>query len=151
MSVDQQPGAEIRIRRARLRDWWRVYHAVRASFSDEYVDPFELLVALLTPWISLLVAEDGGHVVGTTMVIPNFLSSIAWIATVGVIPAYRRRGVARALMQRAEQVAERPRLRLEVYVDNPHAIDLYTSLGYRELRRQRGEGRPRMEMEKVVI
>jgi ribosomal protein S18 acetylase RimI-like enzyme len=148
LSVNAQPGATT-LRRARLNDWVRVYHAVRASFAGEPVDPFELLVALLLPWVTFLVAEAGGQIVGTTIVMPGLFNPHTWISTVGVIPAYRRRGIARELLLAAERASSRPRQRLEVYADNAGAIALYTQLGYRELRRYDGDGRRRIEMEKM--
>jgi ribosomal protein S18 acetylase RimI-like enzyme len=147
LSVESRPGAT-KLRRARLPDWWRVYRAVRASFTGEFVDPFELLVALLFPWVTFLVAEAGGRIVGTTIVMPALFGPTTWISTVGVIPAYRRRGVARELLLAAERVSSHPCLRLEVYADNAGALALYSQLGYRQLRVNTGEGRPRVEMEK---
>ena len=144
-----QPGAAVPIRRARLADWRRATRAVRASFGGEVVDSLELLVALLVPWITLLIAEEGDQVIGTTLVVPNAFSSTTWIATVGVIPTCRRRGIARALLLAAEQVSPRPRLRLEVYADNAPALALYAQLSYREVARHAGDGRVRVEMEKV--
>jgi ribosomal protein S18 acetylase RimI-like enzyme len=143
-------GSDVVIRRARVGDWGRVYRTVRASFRGELVDPLDVLVMLLLPWVRVLVAEDGGELVGTTIVIPAPLSRSALISTVGVIPAYRRQGVARALMAAAERAADGRRLRLDVYADNAAALALYRSLGYRERQRSRGRpgGRERVEMEK---
>jgi ribosomal protein S18 acetylase RimI-like enzyme len=148
LSVDAQPGA-VPLRRARLTDWVRVYRAVRASFSGEPVDPLELLVALSLPWVTFLVADSGGQIVGTTIVMPGIFAPSTWISTVGVVPGHRRRGIARELLLAAERASPRPRLRLEVYADNAGAIALYTELGYREVRRYSGESRARVEMEKM--
>jgi ribosomal protein S18 acetylase RimI-like enzyme len=125
---------------------------VRGSFSGELVDPFDLLVALLVPWVKVLVAEVEGQVVGTTIVMPSVLWPTAWVSTVGVLPAYRRRGIARALMLAAERMTSRRRLRLEVYADNAGALALYTELGYRQIRHQHSDGfsrRERLELEKT--
>jgi hypothetical protein len=55
----------------------------------------------------------------------------------GVVPTYRRRGIARAIMQELIVEAHRLGLRsvqLEVIVDNQAACDLYTSLGFKPVR-----------------
>ncbi len=55
---------------------------------------------------------------------------LVWVA-----PAYRRHGIAEALMARAEDAArERNAIGLRLYVgaDNPGAVALYTRCGYRD-------------------
>jgi ribosomal protein S18 acetylase RimI-like enzyme len=148
-AVLSQPG--VSVRRARLRDWWRIYRVVRGSFAGEFVDPVDLLVLLLIPWGHGLVAEVEGGLAGTAFVLPNPFADTAWISTVGVLPQHRRRGLARALMLAVEQITDKPCLRLDVYADNAPALTLYNGLGYREVAQHGGshlEPRRRVEMEK---
>ena len=62
-----------------------------------------------------------------------------YLLNVGVLPAFRRRGYARALLSRLIASA-RPRaefLTLEVRASNAPAIALYASLGFREIARRK--------------
>lgn len=61
----------------------------------------------------------------------------AWIGGVGVVPAERRRGTGRALMQAAQEEARArgvERIWLEVIVENTQAVALYEQLGYGHVR-----------------
>jgi ribosomal-protein-alanine N-acetyltransferase len=65
----------------------------------------------------------------------------AHITTVAVDPAYRRRGIARALMHRLLALGQEHGMScstLEVRAGNLSAIDLYKSLGYVDTARRRG-------------
>ena len=58
------------------------------------------------------------------------------ILTVGVVPAHRGKGIAKALMALITHWAKTQgstAMMLEVKVDNPEAIGLYESLGYAKL------------------
>lgn len=86
---------------------------------------------------TMLVARDGSNLIGFTQLYPSF-SSVAlkrvWILNdLFVIAAYRRRGVATALMDAAEsfvQQTEAVRIVLVTQVDNTAAQSLYESRGY---------------------
>lgn len=61
----------------------------------------------------------------------------AWVGGVGVVPAERRRGTGRRLMEALHQKARSrgvERIWLEVIVDNTGAIALYDELGYAHVR-----------------
>jgi ribosomal protein S18 acetylase RimI-like enzyme len=56
-----------------------------------------------------------------------------WVNYLAVAPAFRRRGVARALMQYVEDLLIRrgcPKLSLLVRTSNPEVVDFYRELGY---------------------
>ena len=55
---------------------------------------------------------------------------MAWIATLGVLPEYRRQGIARLLLLECEKRLNSARLRLCVRLDNAPAIRLYEQEGY---------------------
>ena len=83
--------------------------------------------------VHLLVAEEGGVLVGTTVAI--FRPPWTYVAGVGVDPGYRRRGVATQLLARAELLSgERriPFLVLDVYSSNSTARRLYAREGWTE-------------------
>jgi len=86
----------------------------------------------------LFLARHDGQLVGFVQLYPIF-SSVAlmrqWILNdLYVIPAARKRGVGRALVERARELAEATRancLTLETAVDNIPAQRLYESLGWK--------------------
>jgi GNAT superfamily N-acetyltransferase len=77
--------------------------------------------------------EEDGQVVGTSM-LQRLGTTDAWIiTTVGVLPAYRRRGIARRLLEAAlDLIRERggERAILAVIEGNLPAYELYQSLGF---------------------
>ena len=78
-----------------------------------------------------LVGTVDGELVGSVMA--GYEGHRGWVNYLAVAPRARRRGHARALMQRAEQLLlERgcPKLGLLVRNSNPDAIAFYRRLGY---------------------
>ena len=87
------------------------------------------------------VWEENGKIVGNTSLIPfrHNNQRIYLIANVSTHPDYRRKGIARALTERALQHAHEKNVDniwLHVREDNPGAIDLYTKLGFIERARR---------------
>jgi GNAT superfamily N-acetyltransferase len=81
--------------------------------------------------VRFLGAFVGKELVGTTMVV--LVRPWAYIAGVGVSPNHRRHGVARALLDRAEAIAEGGAAKtqvLDVEADNIPARRLYASRGW---------------------
>jgi ribosomal protein S18 acetylase RimI-like enzyme len=80
------------------------------------------------------VWEDAGRVVGNVSLMPAERDPGRWIlANVGVLPEYRRRGIARALVTSAIDLAARrsaDELVLQVDVRSDSARRLYESLGF---------------------
>ena len=79
----------------------------------------------------VMVAEVDSRIVG--YVNPVVDGKEAWIGGVGVVPAMRRRGVARALMRAAEKAAAdrgAETMLLEVIDGNLNALRLYEQEGY---------------------
>ena len=91
--------------------------------------------------LSGFVWEEHGKIIGNASLIYQFNlgRNIAMIANVATHPDYRRRGIGRALTERAMAAA---RLRganefwLHVRHDNPTAIKIYTDLGFTERARR---------------
>jgi GNAT superfamily N-acetyltransferase len=85
--------------------------------------------------------EENGKIIGNTSLVPfrHNKQKIYLIANVAVHPEHRRKGIARALTERAIQHAREKRVNniwLHVRDDNPEAIDLYTKLGFVERARR---------------
>jgi ribosomal-protein-alanine N-acetyltransferase len=92
------------------------------------------LVGILTlPHVIRLKVMVGGQMVGFVAGDLHRKENLAWIATIGVLPDYRRQGIGRALMQTCEQMIGDIPIRLSVRVSNLEAIHLYESLGYRTI------------------
>lgn len=103
----------------------------RSGYRDELAD---------TRHRRYVVAEDGdGGLVGWAGV--RVVADEAEILTVGVVPAARRRGIARqllaALLEHARTAGARE-VYLEVRIDNDAARTLYASEGFAELGVRRG-------------
>lgn len=79
---------------------------------------------------------ESGKLVGNLSLIPfsNRGRRLSMIANVAVHPDYRRRGIARALTKAAIEQSKRrriPELWLQARADNPAALALYTSMGFK--------------------
>ena len=91
--------------------------------------------------LSGYIWEENGVIVGNTSLVPfrHEKQRIYLIANVGVHPDYRRKGIARALTERALDHATQKKARsvwLHVRADNPGAIRMYTELGFVEWARR---------------
>ena len=98
-----------------------------------------LAAELCNPGAVFAVAELSGEVAGYAGM--NCVLDECYVDNVAVFPQYRRRGVARALMQRLITAArERSAafVTLEARTSNTGAILLYESLGFREAGRRPG-------------
>lgn len=85
--------------------------------------------------------EEGGRIVGNASLVPfrQGRQRIYLIANVAVHPQYRSRGIARRLTERALKHARDKKtdlIWLHVRDDNPQAVELYKSLGFKERARR---------------
>jgi ribosomal protein S18 acetylase RimI-like enzyme len=79
----------------------------------------------------LLVAEDGGRIIGTVMA--GYEGHRGWINYLAVEPARQRGGLGRELMAAAERLlraAGCPKINLQVRPENQAAIAFYERLGF---------------------
>ena len=74
-------------------------------------------------------AEQGGEVVGTTVVVP-YARRIAWIGMVLVDEAHRRQGIGRALLTHAIDYLEQNGVQTIALDSTPEGQPLYASLGF---------------------
>jgi ribosomal-protein-alanine N-acetyltransferase len=130
----------IELRKLKLRDLGAIEEIERASyptpwsrsmFAGELAKPSSICLAA--------VDSEQDELVGY-LIISRYVD--AWhVMNIAVAPAYRRKGIARALMERLFEVTERDARRgytLEVRVSNDAAISLYEALGFRARGIRRG-------------
>ena len=99
-------------------------------FGEDTWPLWDLIAVLTLPKIVRLKAEVDGKMVGFIAGDPHSREGVGWIATLGVLPEYRRRGIAAALLQACEQELALPNLRLSVRRSNDPALALYYKSGY---------------------
>ena len=103
----------------------RLSRLERACFGKD-AWPFLDLVAVLTfADVVRLKAVEDGQMIGFVAGDPRPSDGLAWIATIGVAPEFRRRGIGRDLLRACEAQMKEPRLRLSVRASNDGAIRLY--------------------------
>jgi ribosomal protein S18 acetylase RimI-like enzyme len=98
----------------------------------------------------IVVAEDKDALVGFVILHVEEVDAerVGYIITLDVPPEYRRRGVARILMQEAEQQAQREgcaALILHVFTGNEPAIRFYASSGFMRSHREEDFYGPSMD------
>ena len=120
--------------------------ALAKETEDHALDPAVIgpgvLAALSDPARSLyFVAEDGGRLLGQTMVTFEWSDwrngNLWWIQSVFVAPDARERGVFKALHARVVEEARAARavgLRLYVFEENARAQEVYRRLGMKDAR-----------------
>ena len=97
--------------------------------------PFLDLIAVLTfpDVVRLKAVDEAGKMVGFVAGDPRPGEGFSWIATIGVMPECRRRGIGRELLRACERQLTTPRVRLSVRASNDGAIRLYEQEGYRRV------------------
>lgn len=115
---------------------WRDLNALRRLEHECFsVDAWPLpdLVGVLTfPRIIRLKAVADRQMVGFVAGDVGSIEGIGWITTLGVLPDYRRQGIAKTLLEKCETAMGKQCIRLSVRVSNLPAIRLYHRYGYKE-------------------
>jgi ribosomal-protein-alanine N-acetyltransferase len=112
----------------------------------------ELLAALTVPGTIRLKAELNGRAVGFAIGDRRSGSELGWVASLGVHPDSRRRGVGRQLLRACEQALGTRRVRLTLRASNAVALSLYRQAGYQEVdlwRKYYRDGEDGIVMERV--
>lgn len=123
----------------------------RACFEKDAWPLFDLIAVLTFADVVRLKAVDSGQMVGFVAGDPRPADGLSWIATIGVLPEFRRRGIARQLLRACEARLKTRRVRLSVRASNAGAIRLYQLEGYRQLEIWQGyynDGEAAIVMEK---
>ncbi len=130
-------GAEFVIEPATWRDFNALRHLERVCFPLDAWPLWDLAGVLTLPNVVRLKARPAEPLDGENGAMVGFVAGdvrpaerMAWIATIGVLPEYRGRGIGGALLKACEARLTVPRVRLNVRVSNQTAIHLYQNTGY---------------------
>jgi len=123
---------------ASLRDLGPLRQLEHACFPKDAWALLDLIAVLTWPEVVRLKAIEDGQMVGFIAGDPRPAENMAWIATIGVLPECRRRGIGRALLRACEQKLTQARIRLCVRVSNEIAIEMYKQEGYLSVSTWRG-------------
>jgi ribosomal-protein-alanine N-acetyltransferase len=132
--LEGPPALSYTIEEASLRDLNALRRLERICFQQDAWGVLDLIAVLTLPDIIRLKAITHEHeMIGFIAGDPRPSKGFSWIATIGVLPKWRSRGIGRALMEACESRMTTPRIRLTVRIDNHTAIRLYESMGYRTI------------------
>jgi len=126
--TDAVPAVDIQS--ASWRDLGDVLALEKVCFEKDPWPWLDVLAALTFPETVRLKAVAGDRVVGFVVGDRRRHEGVGWIATIGVHPEYRRRGIGRRLLEACEQALATPRLCLTLRASNHGARRLYDLSGY---------------------
>lgn len=146
--------ASVSIESASLRDLTALRHLEHVCFPKDAWPLMDLIGVLTFPGVIRLKAVNNRGMVGFIAGDIRRLEGLAWIATVGVLPEYRGKGIGSALLQACEEKIRVDRIRLCVRLSNDTAIRLYERRGYTrvgEWSRYYQDGESALVMEKKKV
>jgi ribosomal protein S18 acetylase RimI-like enzyme len=118
------------------RDFTPLNQLEKVCFRSADQWPFWDLIGVLTlPGVVRFKAMLKGRLVGFIGGEREYSKQLGWITTLAVSPSYRRRGIAQALLAKAEAELDMPRVRLSVRASNLGAVRLYEVNGYEHVDR----------------
>jgi ribosomal protein S18 acetylase RimI-like enzyme len=138
---------------ASLRDLRQVMRLERACFEDDAWPVLDVISALVWPGGVRLKAVVDRRMIGLAIAEPSWSDAISMITSIGVDPAYRRRGVGSVLLAHCESMLQDEKIRLTVRADNQPAIRMYERFGYAYLTKVPNyyrDGQAGLVMEKIV-
>jgi ribosomal protein S18 acetylase RimI-like enzyme len=130
--------APVRLRKAERGDIDSLMELEHSVFATDQLTRRSLLRFLQSASAELIVAEEGGRIVGTAIVLFRQRSAVARLYSIAVAPHMGGRGIGPMLLQAAEDAALARgcrSIRLEVHETNAAAISRYRKSGYREFGR----------------
>lgn len=124
----------------------------RACFERDAWPLLDLMAVLSFPDVIRLKAVEDERMIGFVAGDKRDSQGLSWIATIAVLPEYRKQGIGRALLEACESKLTAPRVRLCLRVDNLSALRLYERQGYQRVDVWRGYYKDRADalvMEKM--
>lgn len=141
------------IQPANIFDLNALRHVESVCFPQDAWPLLDLIAVLTFPGVVRLKAVEAGQMVGFIAGDPRPSEGFSWIATLGVLPAYRGRGYGRALLEACERLLSTRRIRLSVRSSNDEAIRMYKNAGYFAIDRwghYYNDGEDALVMEKIA-
>jgi ribosomal-protein-alanine N-acetyltransferase len=117
---------------ANWRDLGTLRQLEKVCFPLDAWPLLDLIAVLSLPNIVRLKAVINDQMVGF-IAGDRKSKDLAWIATIGVLPEYRRMGIATELLAECEGLLQVGRIKLSVRRGNEAAMQLYEGLGYRRV------------------
>ncbi|MFN2112275.1 MAG: GNAT family N-acetyltransferase [Anaerolineales bacterium] len=127
------PESNIAVLPAALRDFKAVYHLEKVCFGLDAWPMLDVLGVLTIPQVIRLKAMDQEQLIGFIAADLRRTQGVAWIATLAVLPEYRRQGIGKAILGICEEHIPLPLIRLSVRQSNQPAIELYLKAGYQQV------------------
>lgn len=118
---------------ATWRDLWPIAALEKLCFGKDSWPWVEILAALILPGTIRLKAEQSGAIIGFVIGDRRARKDLGWVASIGVHPSYRRRGVGRRLLDACERNLGTQRIRLSLRRSNEQALALYRQVGYSQV------------------
>ncbi|MFZ6026941.1 MAG: GNAT family N-acetyltransferase [Chloroflexota bacterium] len=147
------PGSPFVLETATWRDLNALRQVEKACFGRDSWPLFDLLGVLTFPNTVHIKATCDGQMIGFVGGDIRRNEDVGWVATIGVLPAYRGRGIGTALLEACEQALHTRWVRLCVRVSNETAIRLYRGAGYAQTGRwpaYYNDGEDAVVMEKAL-
>jgi len=120
------------IEQATWRDLLALSELEKVCFERDAWPLIELMGVLTFPGIVRLRAVRDGQMIGFIAGDPRKRENIGWILTLGVLPDWRRKGIAGALLRKCETQMHMSQVKLSVRRSNTAAIRLYEKFGYKQ-------------------
>ena len=127
------PGSGITIETATWRDLKDLHQLEKVCFQLDAWPLLDILGVLTIPQIIRYKASDQDKLIGFIAVDLRRSQQTAWIATLGVMPEYRKSGIGSTLIQTCEEEVGLSKIKLSVRQSNQPAIQLYQKHGYQQI------------------
>ncbi len=149
-----QSDTGVIIEPATLHDLGALRHVEQVCFPMDAWPLLDLISVLTARGVVRLKAVSEKKMIGFIAGDVKRMEGVAWIATVCVLPEYRRRGIGAELIRKCEGQIPVSTIRLCVRPSNEEAIRLYEHFGYTkvgEWQRYYQDGESALVMEKTKI
>lgn len=127
------PGSPALIEPATWRDLNALRHLEQVCFPKDAWPLWDLIGVLTLPNVLRLKAVLKDQMIGFIAADIRPREHTAWIATIGVLPNQRGKGLGRTLLRTCEERLVDLTIRLNVRTSNESAIQLYLTSGYQKV------------------